>query len=149
MGDHLGELGRGHAMREADEVLARHIHVDQHAGQLCGVHRHGFGCHCHVDVVARDETVDHVEVMFEDAVERDDLAAAHFQSGLWVGGAGEGAEAVGCVFRREAIEPQRPLIPVGIALPAVGRRHGVTASTTVAGALGFPFTFSRIHWKTT
>jgi len=33
-GDNIGQFCRGHAMGQAHQLLARHIHVDQHARHL-------------------------------------------------------------------------------------------------------------------
>ena len=49
--DDLGEPGRGQAVGEADELGARHGHVDEHAGELEGGDRHRLGRHLRVEVV--------------------------------------------------------------------------------------------------
>ena len=117
---HLGELGRRHAVRKPHQLAPRHVHIDQHARDLVRGHRHRFRRDLGIDVIAGDEGVDHVEIGGGRAVHRLDPARSHGQSGLRIVTADEGGEAVLGVLDRELVEPERALVPVGEALPAIG-----------------------------
>ena len=118
----LSELGRGHPMGEADESLARDIHIDQHAGDVHGIHRHRLWCHRDVDVVPSDEAVNHVKVTLKNTIERDHPTIRYTDAGLWIGQAGKCRKAIGGIFGCETVQPQGPVVPVGVALPAIGNR---------------------------
>ena len=55
-----------------------------------------------------------------DAVHLDDAAAFDLYAGLRIVRAVEGGKAVLGVLDRELVEPERPLVPIGKPLPAIG-----------------------------
>ena len=70
--DDAGELRRGQAPREADELGSRHVDVDEHLGQLGVRELHRLGGHLEVEPVGDHEAVDHVELVRRPAVEPGD-----------------------------------------------------------------------------
>ena len=76
---HVGELGRGHAGGVADALLARHVDVDQPAREQVAVQRHGLGGDAEVEMVARDERVDQVELDLGSPVQHGDPAVDKHQ----------------------------------------------------------------------
>ncbi len=117
--NHIGQFRRRHAVGQPHEVLARHIHVHQHARHKAGLHRHRFRRHFRVDMMARDELVDHVEVMGQNAVHAGDLASGDSHGRLGVRRAGEGGKTIRGVLSGELVQPQGPLIPLGITPPPI------------------------------
>ena len=71
-------------------------------------------------MVAGDEGVDHIEVMRRHAVHRRNLASLNDNARLGVVGRGERRKPVRRIFDGELVQPQRPLVPIGETLPAVG-----------------------------
>ena len=122
MRHHIGQFGRRHAMGEAHQIGARHIHVDQHARHLQRRHGHGLGGNLRVNMIARNESVDHVEVARLTAIHRSHSAVAEHKSRSRIMRALERCEAMIGVFGRELIEPQGPFVPIGKPFPAIGGR---------------------------
>ena len=121
--DDFGEAGRGKAVGEADELGARHGHVDEAAGEVERRDRHGLRRDGGVDVVVRDEAVDHVEVVRARCRPSWRCGRPRSRRRGRVVRALHRAEAVVGVLAGELVEAQRAGVPVREALPAVGG-HG-------------------------
>ena len=118
-GDDISQFCRRHAMGQAHQLFARHVHVHQHARHLAGIHRHGFRCHLGIKMVAGDEFIDHVEVMDQHAVHAGNFARLYGDAGFRIGGAGEGRKPMGRVFHRKLVQPQGPLVPLRVTPPPI------------------------------
>jgi hypothetical protein len=115
----ISELGGSHAAREPHQFLARHVHVDEHARHLKRRHRHRFLSHTEVNVIARDEGIDHVEVGSGSPIHRQNRTARMQKRSRRIIWALHGAKAVVGIFSGKAVKAQRPLVPIGKALPTV------------------------------
>ena len=105
MGDHLCELCRRHAPGQSGQVLAGHVHIDQHPSDVGRGHGHGFLGDAWIQVVPRDELVDHVEVGGGNAIHFNEFARLDGHARRGVPRAREGGEAVLRILDRELVVP--------------------------------------------
>ena len=68
LGHDLCQLRGCHASRQTRQLLARHVHVDEHPRHLGRRQGHGFFGDGQVEVMLRDEGVDHVEIGYRDSI---------------------------------------------------------------------------------
>ena len=80
--DHARQPRRRQPARKPDELLARHVDVDEPMGELVVGQGHRLGGHFEVETVARDEVVDRVEVLCAPSVEPDNAAVLDLETGL-------------------------------------------------------------------
>src|SRR5262249_49557161 len=107
-------------MSEPDQFAPWRLHVDQHACDLARRHGHRLGRNLRIDVITSDKGVDHIEVARGDSVHHSDAARPQGHAGFRIMPAGKGGKAVLRILDSEFVEPERALVPVGKALPAIG-----------------------------
>ena len=68
---HLRQLCGCHARRQFHQPLAWHMQVDEHTCKLTTIQRHRLIRDCQIEVVTRNEFIDHVEFRSRDTVQLD------------------------------------------------------------------------------
>ncbi len=117
------ELGRREAARQPHEILARHVDVDELAGENLVGQRHRLGRDLEIEPVCDEEPVDHVEVLRVAPVHPHDDAVRYHQLGLGI---------VRPVRRDEPELGERRDDQLAAQLPLGARREPVGAAQTAS-----------------